>query len=207
MNDIEWKEFISEIISCNCKVNLKSKCKERGVGLNTLYRKLELLKESDRDLYNEFIKQHPYSPRDISTIDFEQLMRESIIFNVSQKDMENIYGISKRTIQRKFKIIREENSELFDLYQAYLNIKDEDKKDQIREKVMENYKRQEPLDEERQLKTRREEFLNRVQQLEKENVKGTRKQAINYYKHEIQRIDNQIEFNKEENEKYKGEEK
>ena len=141
MTDFEWKEFIIELNQTDKKVDLKKECKARGVGLNTLYRKVNSLKETDSEIFNEFIKKHPYSPRDISTIDFEQLMRESIICGVSQKDLENKYGVPKRTIQRKFRKIHDENP------------------------------------------------------------KGAKKQAIQHYKEEIQRIDNQININNESDER------
>ena len=94
MTDLEWKEFIIELNQEDKKVDLRKECKARGVGLNTLYRKVNKLKETDREIFTEFMRLHPYIPRDISTIDFEQLIRESIIFGVSQKDLENKYGVS-----------------------------------------------------------------------------------------------------------------
>lgn len=201
MTDLEWKEFIIELNQKGKKVDLKKECKSKEVGLNTLYRKVNKLKETDNEIFLKFIKLHPYTPRDISTINFEQLMRESIIFGVSQKDLEHTYKVSKRTIQRKFKKIHEENPELFDLYQAYLSIDDEEKLAPIVEKALVGYEKQEPLEEEKQLEKRKKDFLERIKVLEDNNSKGSKKQAIQHYKEEIQRIDNQLSVNNESKER------
>ena len=201
MTDFEWKEFIIELNQTDKKVDLKKECKARGVGLNTLYRKVNSLKETDSEIFNEFIKKHPYSPRDMSTIDFEQLMRESIICGVSQKDLENKYGVPKRTIQRKFRKIHDENPELFNLYQNYLMIDSQEKLMPIIEKALVDYEKQEPLNEEKQLEKRKNDFLDRIKVLQDENPKGAKKQAIQHYKEEIQRIDNQININNESDER------
>ena len=201
MTDFEWKEFIIELNQTDKKVDLKKECKARGVGLNTLYRKVNSLKETDSEIFNEFIKKHPYSPRDISTIDFGQLMRESIICGVSQKDLENKYGVPKRTIQRKFRKIHDENPELFNLYQNYLMIDSQEKLMPIIEKALVDYEKQEPLNEEKQLEKRKNDFLDRIKVLQDENPKGAKKQAIQHYEEEIQRIDNQININNESDER------
>ena len=145
MTDLEWKEFIIELNQEDKKVDLRKECKARGVGLNTLYRKVNNLKETNTEIFTEFMRLHPYIPRDISTIDFEQLMRESIILGVSQKDLESEYGVSKRTIQRKFRKIHDENPELFNLYQSYLMVDSQEKLMPIIERALVGYEKQEPL--------------------------------------------------------------
>ncbi len=179
MKDNEWKEFILNLVENDKKINLKEACREKRVGLDTLYRKVYKLKQEDNELYMKFMSLHPYIPRDIKSIDFEQLMRESIISGVSQKDLENIYGVSKRTIQRRFRKINEINPELFNLYQDYLNTDSEEKLEYIIEKALEGYQKQEPLQYENEVKNRRQEFIDRIKQMEenpskaKNNIKIT----------------------------------
>ena len=52
MTDFEWKEFIIELNQTDKKVDLKKECKARGVGLNTLYRKVNSLKETYSEIFN-----------------------------------------------------------------------------------------------------------------------------------------------------------
>ena len=89
MDDIEWIVFIKSIVSKGKNVNVKQECKERHVGLNTLYRKLQKLEKTNNELYQEFVSIHPYKPKDAQGVDFEQLMRESILSGMSQKELEN----------------------------------------------------------------------------------------------------------------------
>ena len=124
MNYLEWKQFIKDIVKQGPKItNLKEECRKNHVGLNTLYRKLSILEETDYELYKQFISLHPYVPRDIQGVDFEQLMRESILTGISQKDLEIKYGVDKRTIQRKFANIKKDNSRLHEIYKRYTKLK------------------------------------------------------------------------------------
>lgn len=199
MEEIEWKEFIVYLIEKGKKVNLKKECANRNVGLNTLYRKVNNLKEIDNAIYKKFMLLHPYIPRDIEMIDFENLMRESIIFGISQKELEHKYKVTKRTIQRKFSKIRITNPELFELYQRYLVNKDEEMNIKIVDEALEGYERQNAYDVQQQLLNRKNKFMQRIEQLKDES--GTlKKQARNYYKEGIKRIDNQQEINEEERE-------
>ena len=208
MNDIEWEEFIQELNKKGRTINLKKECKNRGVGLNTLYRKVNQLNirgdKKGKEIAKTFLKIHPYKPRDVVGIDFEQLMRQSIIEGTSQKGLEDQYGISKRTIQRKFAEIKQQNEELYDIYETYVKVsnKGEQLDYALIEKVAEEYKRQKPMTRRDILKTRRQTFLETLQNLQKREKSEGNTNLMNHYKKEIQRIDGQIE-----SEEGKGEEK
>lgn len=163
-------------------------CQEKQVGLNTLYRKVGKLKEKDLELYDEFISLHPYKPRDIQGIDFEQLMREAILTGISQNNMEKKYNVSKRTIQRRFAQIEQENFNLYRIYQLYVGaIKNNQQLHyKILDEVASEYVPQQNKSEYEKLECRRNQFIQSLK--ETENAQ-TRK----HYQEEIQRITNQIE--------------
>ncbi len=188
MNDIQWKAFIRSIVNKGKKCNLKQMCQEKQVGLNTLYRKVGKLKEKDLELYDEFISLHPYKPRDIQGIDFEQLMREAILTGISQNNMEKKYNVSKRTIQRRFAQIEQENFNLYRIYQLYVGaIKNNQQLHyKILDEVASEYVPQQNKSEYEKLECRRNQFIQSLK--ETENAQ-TRK----HYQEEIQRITNQIE--------------
>lgn len=187
MSDIEWKDFIKEIISKGKKVNLKKICKERGVGLNTLYRKVMILEETDAELYSSFVNLHPYKPRDTKGIDFEQLMRESILTGISQRDLGRKYGISYRTIQRNFKKVEENNEELYHIYQEYVNNGELDP--DTLEKVETEYIPQKKMDEIQKLEEVRKDFLKKMQVINKSEDR----QLYKHYQEQIARVELQIE--------------
>ena len=188
MEDIEWKQFIKEIVEKNKHINLKEECQKRQVGLNTLYRKLSKLEQTDNDLYNQFVSIYPYKPRDIQGIDFEQLMRESMLTGISQKELENKYGIPKRTIQRKFAEIRSKNAELYSIYQIYTKLKSGQQLYQsVIEKLEAEYVPQTVVTEEIQLDNRRKKFVESLHVAkEKKNW-----QLYRHYVEQIERIDKQ----------------
>lgn len=190
MNDIQWEEFIKEIVQKGRNVNLKETCKEKHVGLNTLYTKVSILKDRNPVLYENFISLHPYKPRDIQGIDFEQLMRESIITGISQKDLERKYDISKRTIQRRFAKIEEENFNLYNIYQIYVEALKNGKQlhHTILGEVISEYIPQKVKTEKEKLEDRRKKFIESMRNVEN-------KQAKNHYKNEIKRVERQIERN------------
>ncbi len=201
MNDIEWEEFIKEIIQKGKKVNLKKLCQEKHVGLNTLYRKVSRLQKTNILLYEQFNSLHPYQPRNIQGINFEQLMRECIITGISQKELEDKYGINKRTIQRRFAKIEQENLTLYNIYQIYVEALKEGKElhDNIINQVVAEYIPQQIQSEEQKLQDRRKQFIESMN-------KATNKQTRNHYKDEIKRIEQQITII-ENNIERKGEEK
>lgn len=194
MTDLQWEEFIEQIVQKGRDVNLKEICKEKHVGLNTLYRKLSILQKKNLALYQEFISLHPYKPRDTQGIDFEQLMRESIITGISQKDLEKKYDISKRTIQRKFAKIEEENFELYNIYQIYVDALKSGKQlhHTILEEVISEYIPQKVMTEKEKLEDRRKQFIESMKKVENRQTK-------NHYREEIKRVERQIEKNEEDN--------
>lgn len=161
MSDNQWEEFIEKITKQEKKVNLKKQCQEKQVGLNTLYRKVANLQETNMDLYQKFISLYPYKPRDTQGIDFEQLMRESIITGISQKGLQEKYDISKRTIQRQFATIEQENPELYSIYQMYVEALKAGKElnPSILDKVVSEYIPQQVKSTEEKLKERRKKFI------------------------------------------------
>lgn len=188
MNNKQWNEFIAEMAQKK-NVNLREVCKERGVGLNTLYRRVSHLQENDLQLYEKFIQMHPYKPRDVQGIDFEQVMRESILTNITQKELEKKYGVSKRTIQRKFAKIEEENIELYTIYQIYIEAQRSGKelKYSILEQVESEYIPQKIKTTIQNLEERRKQFL--------ESMKNAKtKQVRKHIEDEIKRLDNQIQI-------------
>ncbi len=188
MNNKQWNEFIAEMAQKK-NVNLREVCKERGVGLNTLYRRVSHLQENDLQLYEKFIQMHPYKPRDVQGIDFEQVMRESILTNITQKELEKKYGVSKRTIQRKFAKIEEENIELYTIYRIYIEAQRSGKelKYSILEQVESEYIPQKIKTTIQNLEERRKQFL--------ESMKNAKtKQVRKHIEDEIKRLDNQIQI-------------
>lgn len=188
MNDLQWKEFIKEITQRGKDVNLKKICQEKHVGLNTLYRKVSTLQEKDRELYEKFISLHPYQPRDTQGIDFEQLMRESIIMGISQRELAKKYDIDYRTIQRRFAKIEENNFELYNIYQIYVEALKSGKElhHTIVEKVTSEYVPQQVKTEREQLEGRRKKFVEAMRS-------ASSRQMKQYYKEEINRLEQQIE--------------
>ena len=188
MNDVQWEAFIRSVVQKGKKCNLKQICQEKQVGLNTLYRKVRKLREKNLELYDEFISLHPYKPRDTQGIDFEQLMREAILTGISQNNMEKKYNVSKRTIQRKFAKIEQDNFYLYRIYQLYIDAtKNNQQLDyRILEEVASEYVPQQIKSEYEKLECRRNQFIQSLK--ETENAQ-TRK----HYQEEIQRVTNQIE--------------
>lgn len=188
MNDLQWEEFIKEIIQKGRNVNLKKECQGKHVGLNTLYRKVSMLQEKDRELYEEFISLHPYQPRDTQGIDFEQLMRESIITGISQRELAKKYHIGFRTIQRRFAKVEEENFKLYTIYKIYVEALKSDKElhHTIIEEVISEYVPQQVKTEREQLENRRKNFMEAMRSV-------SSKQMKQHYKEEINRVEQQIE--------------
>ena len=144
---------------------------------------------------------HPYRPRDIKEIDFEQLMRESIIEKTSQQDLASKYGITKRTIQRKFAEIKENNPRLHDIYERYCLLKKGEELDyRIMKEVCEEFQQQKPVTTQNSLTNRREAFLKRLQDLEQNGKSQQNANLINHYRRQLKRVEQQIE---EEQEKEK----
>ena len=189
MNDLEWTNFIKEILAKGKDVNLKSECKKRQVSLNTLYRKVSKLEETDIETYKEFMDMHPYKPRDRQEYDFEQLMRESILTGISQKELEVKYDIPKRTIQRKFAKIEKDNPELYNVYQIYVKLKQGERLNHdVIDKVALEYVPQTAMTEEEKLKDRRQKFVESMRyagEIKDKNLK-------NHYREQIERVDRHI---------------
>ena len=57
MNDIEWESFIQMLSKKGEEVNLKKECKKKGVGLDTLYSKVNELnhKEDKKEIAKRFL--------------------------------------------------------------------------------------------------------------------------------------------------------
>ena len=191
MDNNEWISFIREIVQKGNDVNLKKECEKRGVGLNTLYRKLILLEKVDNKLYKEFLFLHPYKPRDTQGVDFEQLMRESILTGISQHELEEKYGVTKRTIQRQFAKVQESNYELYCIYKKYVELAKQGKDlDYVSiDNVEEGYILQSPTTEKQKLENRRNQF---VEAIKAANASKNR-QLSKHYKEQITRINKQIE--------------
>ena len=190
MNDLEWSNFIKEILAKVKDVNLKSECKKRQVSLNTLYRKVSKLEGTDIETYKEFMDMHPYKPRDRQEYDFEQLMRESILTGISQKELEAKYDIPKRTIQRKFAKIEEDNPELYSVYQIYVKLKQDERLNyNVIDKVASEYVPQTIKTKEENLKSRRQKFVESMKHAEKIKDKNLK----NHYREQIERVDRHIE--------------
>ncbi len=203
MNDLEWSNFIKEILAKGKDVNLKSECKKRQVSLNTLYRKVSKLEGTDIETYKEFMDMHPYKPRDRQEYDFEQLMRESILTGISQKELEAKYDIPKRTIQRKFAKIEENNPELYSVYQIYVKLKQDERLNyNVIDKVASEYVPQTIKTKEENLKNRRQKFVESMKHAEKIKDKNLK----NHYREQIERVDRHIE-NINKNGVKEGEEK
>lgn len=197
MNDMEWKTFIKEITNKKV-VNLKKECKQREVGLNTLYRTVSLLENTDNELYNKFMNMYPYQPRDIEEVDFEQIMRESILTGISQSELQEKYGFTKRTIQRKFANIGQTNERLYEIYKMYVECLRSGKElpEDIIIEVSKSYKPQEVRTRCQNLENRKEKFRERIKQIEMEN-NGTR-QLKYYYKEQEKRVEQIIRNMREE---------
>lgn len=203
MNDIEWESFIQMLSKKGEEVNLKKECKKKGVGLDTLYSKVNELnhKEDKKEIAKRFLSMHPYRPRDIKELDFEQLMRESIIEKTSQSNLASKYRITKRTIQRKFAEIKEINPRLHDIYERYCLLKKGEELDfKVIQEVCEEFQQQTPVTTQNSLKNRREEFLERLQDLEQNEKSQQNANLINHYRRQLKRVEQQIE---EEQEKEK----
>ncbi len=193
MDNNEWISFIREIVQKGNDVNLKKECEKRGVGLNTLYRKLILLEKVDNKLYKEFLFLHPYKPRDTQGVDFEQLMRESILTGISQHELEEKYGVTKRTIQRQFAKVQESNYELYCTYKKYVGLAKKGKDlDYVSiDSVEEGYILQNPTTEKQKLENRRNQFVKAI----KVANASKNRQLSKHYKEQIIRINKQIENN------------
>ena len=196
MSNIEWEKFIEEIIEKGKDVNLVQICKEKKVGLNTLYRKVALLKETNKDLYVRYITLHPYKPKEIKGINFEHLMREAILTGVSQIQLQNKYGVPKRTIQRKFAKISKENPQLYEIYQRCVNSKEELDYNTI-DQIASEYIPQRKVTQEETLKEARKGFLKKLQDMDKSG----NKQLYKHYEEQVKRTEQQInELNRDINE-------
>lgn len=123
-----------------------------------MYRKVNKLKETDREIFTEFMRLHPYIPRDISTIDFEQLIRESIIFGFLKKIWKINMVFQKEQYKENLEKFMMKIQELFDLYQSYLMLDGKEKLIPIIEKALIGYEKQEPLNEEKQLEKKKKIF-------------------------------------------------
>ncbi len=188
MNDVEWKNFIEELTKQRVN-NIAIACKNKNVGLNTLYRKVSKLEKTDNELYKKFIKLYPYKPRDVQGIDFRQLMIESILTGISQRDLALKYNIVFRTLQRKFKNIESEDSRLASIYKTYVSLKNgKSLPYDILSELEAEYVPQKVVTKEENLENRRKQFIESL------NVakEGKEKQLVKHYKEQIERIDLQI---------------
>ena len=190
MNDFEWLDFVKEILTKGKKVNLKEECKKRHVSLNTLYRKVLKLEKIEPKIYKEFMALHPYKPRDREEYDFEQLMRESILTGISQKGLEAKYDISKRTIQRKFAEIEQNNFKLYSVYKTYVNLKQgESLRHEVIDEISSEYIPQIMMTEQEKLKDKRQKFIDSMKHAGKIKDKNLK----NHYREQIERVNKQIE--------------
>ena len=188
MNDVEWKNFIEELTKQRVN-NIAIACKNKNVGLNTLYRKVSKLEKTDNELYKKFIELYPYKPRDVQGIDFRQLMIESILTGISQRDLALKYNIVFRTLQRKFKNIESEDSRLASIYKTYVSLKNgKSLPYDILSELEAEYVPQKVVTKEENLENRRKQFIESL------NVakEGKEKQLVKHYKEQIERIDLQI---------------
>lgn len=132
-------------------------------------------------------KLHPYKPKEIKGIDFEQLMREAILTGISQIGLQNKYGVSIRTIQRKFAKIAKENSQLYNIYQRCINLGEKLDYTTI-DKIVSEYVPQRKVTKEETLKEAREGFLKRLQDMDKSG----NKQFYKHYEEQVKRAEQQI---------------
>lgn len=123
-------------------------------------------------------------------------MREAILTGVSQIQLQNKYGVPKRTIQRKFAKISKENPQLYEIYQRCVNSKEELDYNTI-DQIASEYIPQRKVTQEETLKEARKGFLKKLQDMDKSG----NKQLYKHYEEQVKRTEQQInELNRDINE-------
>lgn len=151
----EFETHIRRLI--NGEISRKKLAKELEMDIHTLNYKIMYLEKSNPQLYEEFIKRFPYKPKEIK-IDIEVLALQIIRKGLQQTVLST--GISKMTISRKIRKLKEINPELYELYTARNSKMSEREREEFEIKL-EKY-------DDNKAKLERTEVEERIRKLQKE---------------------------------------
>ena len=186
MIEISQKDFESRIQDViDGKTTRTQLIEELKTDRNTLNNKIQELVVYNPELYKKFIEKFPYKPREYTHIDYEALIIDILKNGYTRRELEGVYGISSRTIQRKIHLIEANNPELVQLYREVSRYRKQQKElpKELQEKVDQlveseifvegiyDQKREELLEEERRYNTKLMEGVS-VTQASRELGKG-----------------------------------
>lgn len=114
MKDLSEQEFEAQIERLlNGEISRKALAKELNTDIGTLTRKIVELSETNPELYLRWVAKFPYKPKN-TNINEEELAI-AIINDGLQQTIERL-GISKMTVSRKIRKLKDINPELYRLY-------------------------------------------------------------------------------------------
>lgn len=117
MVEITDKEFLDYIERyAQNKITMGQIVNELKSDYRTINNKLIELSQTNQDLYYKIITNHPYKEKFRNDIDFEALMIYIIKRGISTVQAEDIFNVSRRTIDRRANKIKITNPELYELF-------------------------------------------------------------------------------------------
>lgn len=117
----EFESFIRQIIEG--KKSETSVIRELKTESRTFYNKLQELSMSNPELYTQYVKVHPYKPKERKDINIRGFVIETLKSGKTVEEMCEEYGIGRRTISRKILALKEsDNNQDKDLYELYKRI-------------------------------------------------------------------------------------
>ena len=139
MKEIEQEEFenlIRQIIEG--KKSETRVIKELETGSRTFNNRIQELSIINPELYEEFIRVHPYKPKERKDINIRGFVIEILKSGITVEEMCTKYGIGRRTISRKIlelkKSDNEEDRKLYELYKRIAYSKSHSKEMSIADK-------------------------------------------------------------------------
>lgn len=99
ITDQEFEEYIREMIEG--KKTRRQVVDELETEHRTLYNKIELLSATNPELYQEYIKQYPFTPRERKDVNAVELAIEILKEKMTIQQIAQKYGIGERTLRRK----------------------------------------------------------------------------------------------------------
>lgn len=116
VSDKEFEQCVKDLL--DGKKALKEILEELETSHRTFYNRIQLLSDTNLELYEEYIHRFPHKTKEITTIPIRTIMMEFLKDNANMADLAKKYGIYERTLRRKIaKLKYSENPEDRELWE------------------------------------------------------------------------------------------
>ena len=125
----EFEQLIRKVL--DKEVSMKQLIEDLETSYSNINNKITEMRESNPELYNEYITKRPYRPKRNLQLNSEALVTQIIIERLTLIEASEEYEIPVRTINRRISEVKKQNPALYNAYKRYqsnkqLTIEDEE---------------------------------------------------------------------------------